>query len=82
MPNLAALKDFLRFLASMMQDKIEERATDESLNSFADWFFTEFTRVTETMIGENERSDVYNISSQRILEETFRRRGPCEKAKE
>jgi hypothetical protein len=47
-PDLAALKDFLRFQASVMRGKIKKIPTDESLNSFAEWFFAGFTRVTET----------------------------------
>ena len=61
-PDLAALKDFLRFQASVMRGKIEEIPTDESLNSFAEWFFAGFTHVTETVIGKTERSEVYNVS--------------------
>jgi hypothetical protein len=38
-PDLAAVKDFLRFQASVMRGKIEERPTDESLNSFAEGAF-------------------------------------------
>jgi hypothetical protein len=37
-PDLAVWKDFLRFQASTMRGKIEEGPTDESLNSFAEWF--------------------------------------------
>ena len=47
MPDLAAVKYFLRFRASVMRGKIEERPTDESLNSFAEWFFAGFIRVTD-----------------------------------
>ena len=36
-PDLAVWKDFLRFQGSTMRGKIEERPTDESLNSFAEW---------------------------------------------
>jgi hypothetical protein len=62
MPDMATLKDFLRFQASTMQGKIEARPTDDSLNSFAEWFFAGFTRLTETEIGKTERSEVYNVS--------------------
>ena len=62
MPDLAALKDFLRFQASVMRGKIKKIPTDESLNSFTEWFFAGFTRVTETVIGKTERSEVYNVS--------------------
>jgi hypothetical protein len=62
-PDLAAVKDFLRFQASVMRGKIKQMPTDESLNCFAEWFFAGFTRVTETVIGKTERSEVYNVSN-------------------
>ena len=34
MSDLAVLKDFFRFQVSVMRGKIEEKSTDESLNSF------------------------------------------------
>jgi hypothetical protein len=61
-PDLATLKDFLQFQASVMRGKIKKIPTDESLNSFAEWFFAGFARVTETIIGKIERSEVYNVS--------------------
>jgi hypothetical protein len=48
-PNLAAVKDFLRFQTSVMRGKIGRIPTDESLNCFAEWFFGGFARVTETV---------------------------------
>jgi hypothetical protein len=45
-----------------MRGKIKQTPTDESLNCFAEWFFAGFTRVTETVIGKTERSEVYNVS--------------------
>jgi hypothetical protein len=61
-PGLAAVKDFLRFQASVMRGKIKQIPTDESLNCFAEWFFGGFTRVTETVIRKTERTEVYNVS--------------------
>ena len=61
-PDLAALKDFLWFQASVMRGKVKKIPADESLNSFAEWFFAGFTRVTGTVIGKTERSEVYNVS--------------------
>ena len=45
-----------------MRGKIKQTPTDESLNCFAEWLFAGFTRVTETVIGKTERSEVYNVS--------------------
>jgi hypothetical protein len=61
-PDLAVWKDFLRFRASTMRGKIEERPTDESLNSFGEWFLAGFTRVIGTVVDEIERREVYNVS--------------------
>ena len=61
-PDLPALKNFFRFQASTMSFKVQEKPTDESLNTFAEWFFAGFTRITGTVIGETERSKVYNVS--------------------
>ena len=57
-PDLAAVKDFLRFWASVMRGKIKQIPTDESLNCFAEPFFVGFTRVTEIMIIKTERTEV------------------------
>jgi hypothetical protein len=40
-PDLAALKDFLRFQACVMRGKIKERPINKSLNSFTEWFLLE-----------------------------------------
>ena len=61
-PDLAVVKDFLRFQASVMRGKIKQIPTDESLNCFAEWFFGGFTRVTETVISKTKRTEVYNVS--------------------
>ena len=38
-PDLAAVKDFLRFHAATSKGKIQEEVTCDSLNTFAEWFF-------------------------------------------
>jgi hypothetical protein len=60
--DVAVLKYFFRFQACAMRGKIEAKPTDESLVSFAEWFFGGFTRATGTAIGKTERSEVYNVS--------------------
>ena len=55
-PDLAVWKDFLQFQASTVRGKIEERRTDESLNSFAEWFLAGFTPVIGTVVDETEES--------------------------
>ena len=46
--DLATLKDFFRFHAATSKGKIVEKMTSDSLNTFAEWFFTGFSRVTGT----------------------------------
>ena len=50
-PDLATVKDFLRF-----------KTTYDSLNTFAEWFFAGFARVTDTEINKEDRSEVYDVS--------------------
>jgi hypothetical protein len=46
-PDLATVKDFLRFKAAAGKGMIVEQTTCDSLNTFAEWFFAGFTRVTD-----------------------------------
>jgi hypothetical protein len=49
-PDLATVKDFLRFQAAASKGLIADKITDDSLNTFAEWFFAGFTRVMDTPI--------------------------------
>jgi hypothetical protein len=62
-PGLATVKDFLRFHAATSGGIIDERGriTIASLNTFAEWFFAGFIRVTGTPTDERDRSEVYNV---------------------
>ena len=62
-PDLATVKDFLRFQAATGQGMIVEQTTCDSLNTFAEWFFAGFTRVTGTPTDADDRSEVYNVST-------------------
>jgi len=58
-PDLATVKDFLRFHE---QGEISEKITYDSLNTFAEWFFAGFSRVTDTPTNDDDdRSEVYNV---------------------
>jgi hypothetical protein len=48
------VKDFLRFKAAAGKGMIVEQTTYDSLNTFAEWFFAGFTRVTDTEIKRTE----------------------------
>jgi hypothetical protein len=60
-PDLATVKDFLRFHAATSKGKIREEISCDSLNTFAEWFFAGFSRVTDTPISDDDRSEVYNV---------------------
>jgi hypothetical protein len=61
-PDLATVKDFLRFHSAASHGKIVENITAKSVNTFAGWFFAGFERVTETLIDKPKRNEVYNVS--------------------
>ena len=63
--NLATVKDFLRFHAAASKGKIKEKITSDSLNTFAEWFFAGFSRVTDTQTDADDRSEVYDVSTLR-----------------
>jgi hypothetical protein len=62
-PDLATVKDFLRFQAATGKGMIVKQTTCDSLNTFAEWFFAGFTRVTGTPTDADDRSEVYNVST-------------------
>ena len=65
-PNLAAIKDFFRFIVATSTGFINpegERVTVDLLNTFTEWFFTGFGRVTGNRIEADDRSAVYNVST-------------------
>ena len=64
-PDLATVEDFLRFHAAASKGKIKEKITSDSLNTFAEWFFAGFSRVTETQTDADDRSEVYDVSTLR-----------------
>jgi hypothetical protein len=66
-PDLATVKDFLRFYAAPSEGIIAERITCDSLNTFAEWFFAGFTYVTDTPTNSKDRSEVYNVSTFRHM---------------
>lgn len=59
-PDLATVKDFIRFYIATSNPRLDERPTVDSVNIVAEWFFAGFTRVTGTDTVEEERSEVYN----------------------
>ena len=61
-PDLATIKDFLRFHIAISKGRIDEqRITVDSVNTFAEWFFAGFARVTGSLISEEDRRAVYDV---------------------
>jgi hypothetical protein len=61
-PNLATVKDFLRFYIATSRPRLTEKPTTDSIDAVAECFFTGFTRVTGTETDAEQRSEVYNVS--------------------
>lgn len=62
-PDLATVKDFLRFYIATSRPQLTKKPTVDSINTVAEWFFAGFTRVTGTETDAEERSDVYGVST-------------------
>ncbi|KAJ9493843.1 hypothetical protein LTR99_008933 [Exophiala xenobiotica] len=55
-PDLATVKDFLRFYRATSQPRLDpDRSTADSIIIVAEWFFAGFTRVKGTPTDEEER---------------------------
>jgi hypothetical protein len=61
-PDLATVKDFLRFYIATSRLRLAEKPTVDSINTIAKWFFAGFTRITGTETDAEQRSEVYNVS--------------------
>jgi hypothetical protein len=55
-PDLATVKDFLRFHAALGRGRglIVKEITTDSVNTFTEWFFAGFERVTGTPIDKKK----------------------------
>jgi hypothetical protein len=62
-PNLTTVKDFLHFHIATSRGKIVEETTVDLVNTFAEWFFAGFTRITGTLTDEEDMSEVCNIGA-------------------
>jgi hypothetical protein len=56
-PDLTTVKDFLRFYIATSRGKIDEneRPTADLVNTFTQWFFTGFARITGTPTDEEAK---------------------------
>jgi hypothetical protein len=61
-PDLSTVKDFSRFYAVTGKSNIMKEITCDSLIKVTKCFFAGFTRVTDTQINKDDRSEVCNIN--------------------
>ncbi|KAH0543790.1 hypothetical protein FGG08_001972 [Glutinoglossum americanum] len=59
-PDIETVKDFIRFYIATSQGRLDRRSTVDSVNTYAEWFFAGFSRVTGTPTDKEERSEVFN----------------------
>jgi len=61
--DLATLKDFVRYKVSVSQGIIDDkgRPTADSMNTFEEWFFAGFARITGNTYTEEDRQELYKV---------------------
>ncbi|KAL6714267.1 hypothetical protein ACLMJK_007690 [Lecanora helva] len=59
--DLSTTKDFLRYYASTAKGILHSRITCDSLNTFAEWFFAGFTRISGSVYDKAHREEVYQV---------------------
>jgi hypothetical protein len=64
---LQTSKEFLRFHVAISRERIDEtgRITVDSMNTFAEWVFPGYARITGSSIDEDDRRVVYDVSTSR-----------------
>ena len=64
-PNIGMLMDFVRFHAALGDGRIHDGGliTADLSNTFMEWFFAGFARVTGTQIDEEDRKKVYQVNN-------------------
>jgi hypothetical protein len=60
-PDLATIKDFIRYYISSSVGRLSARPVVSSVVNFAERFFSGFNRVTGTFICREDRSEVYYV---------------------
>jgi hypothetical protein len=61
-PDLTTVEEFLPFCAASGRGLIVKKITADSLQTFAESFFADFTRVTGTPTDKEKRSEAFNVS--------------------
>ncbi|KAL1979242.1 hypothetical protein VTN96DRAFT_6405 [Rasamsonia emersonii] len=60
-PDLATIKDFIRYYIFSTQGMLSIRQTVSSVLNFAERFFARFTHVTKTTFDKKDAEDVYYV---------------------
>ncbi|GAA3278971.1 hypothetical protein GCM10020218_029570 [Dactylosporangium vinaceum] len=60
-PNLATIKDFVRFYVSSTDEILTLRPTKSSVLNFAERFFAGYTRITKSVFDKKDSDDVYTV---------------------
>ncbi|KAI9807092.1 MAG: hypothetical protein M1825_005809 [Sarcosagium campestre] len=67
--DVAIMKDSFRFYALGTDGRLDDRMTADSLNSQAERFFAGFTRITGSIVTEQDRSHIYNWVRKPLLKD-------------
>lgn len=72
-PDLATVKDFIRYYIYSAKGMLTLRPTMPSVKNFAERFFAGFTRVIKTVFDKKDTEDVYHVRKnlqKNLLKET------------
>ena len=72
-PDLGTIMEFVRFHAASSEGRIHNSGliTVDSSNTFMEWFFAGFTRITGTHIDEEDKKRVYQVSARQASRGAF-----------
>ncbi|KAL4746587.1 hypothetical protein BDW72DRAFT_197529 [Aspergillus terricola var. indicus] len=68
-PDLATIKDFVRFYISSTDGILSLRPTKSSVLNFAERFFAGFTRITKSIFDKKDTQDVFMFIKKRLVKE-------------
>ncbi|KAL4958731.1 uncharacterized protein BDV14DRAFT_186161 [Aspergillus stella-maris] len=68
-PDLATIKDFVRFYISSTNGILSLRPTKSSVLNFAERFFAGFTRITKSIFDKKDTQDVFTFIKKRLVKE-------------
>ena len=71
LPDLATLKDFIRFYIYTSQPRLSLTMTTDSMGTVSEWLFAGFTRVTGTVVPRDIRSEIYSVRTSSCVSCSF-----------